>query len=462
MNAPVHLPAAKVRPAPAQSLEKRRLQLYLVLLLGDVALIALGFATSGLLYRGEFGEFRAMLAGQLMLPLFLTLALYNGTYSLSSLESWRYGVQRMAVALLLSSALVNFIVFFARASTQLSRASFAIGLLVSVLLLAGWRLIVSRQVQRRYSGRLQNVLVIDAGGPAVNLPGAYRVDAAQLDLRPDPADPQGLDRIGKAMRNMDRVIVSTRDEEREAWVEVLRGSGVTGELASEAIARIDALGLERHAASNLTTLLISRGPLRIRDRVVKRAFDLALSSLALVLLAVPLALVAVAIKLDDGGPVLFRQRRMGRANRFFDIWKFRTMRVDAADSAGAVSTGREDERVTRLGRFLRASSIDELPQLVNILLGQMSFVGPRPHAIGSQAGSRLFWDIDRRYSQRHSLKPGLTGLAQVRGLRGATETEEHLAARLQADLEYAARWSLWQDCLIMLRTARVIVHERAY
>lgn len=465
MNIPVNLSAAldgATRAGAPRSLEKRRLQLYLVLLVGDLGLVALGFATSGLIYLGQFGEYRAMLAGQLVIPMFLTLALYNGTYSLASLESWHHGVKRMAVALLLSSALVNFIVFFARASTQLSRASFAIGLLVTVILLAAWRMLVGRQVERRFANRLQNVLIIDAGGPAIDVPGAYRVDAVATQLQPDPANPQALDAIGREMRNMDRVIVSVQDEDRSSWVDVLRGSGVTGEIVSDAIAQIDALGLHRDEAAGLTTLQISKGPLRIRDRVAKRMFDIVLSSAALAVLAIPLAVVALAIKLEDGGPVLFRQRRMGRANRFFDIWKFRTMRCASADHEGTASTVRDDARVTRIGKLLRSTSIDELPQLVNILRGQMSFVGPRPHAIGSQAGRKLFWDVDRRYSQRHALKPGLTGLAQVRGLRGTTENEEQLAKRLQADLEYSATWSLWRDCVILLRTARVLVHERAY
>jgi lipopolysaccharide/colanic/teichoic acid biosynthesis glycosyltransferase len=118
--------------------------------------------------------------------------------------------------------------------------------------------------------------------------------------------------------------------------------------------------------------------------------------------------------------------------------------------------------VTRIGRFIRRTSIDELPQLVNVLLGDMSIVGPRPHAIGSQAGEKLFWEVDERYWLRHALKPGLTGLAQVRGLRGATEHESDLADRLDADLEYLRGWSLWRDLRILVATAKVVIHHRAY
>jgi lipopolysaccharide/colanic/teichoic acid biosynthesis glycosyltransferase len=173
-------------------------------------------------------------------------------------------------------------------------------------------------------------------------------------------------------------------------------------------------------------------------------------------------LVALAIKLEDGGPVLFVQRRMGRANRFFNMYKFRSMSVAGSDSDGTVSTARDDQRVTRIGALLRRTSIDEFPQLFNVLLGDMSLVGPRPHAIGSQAGDKLFWEVDRRYWQRHSLKPGMSGLAQVRGFRGATDTERDLEDRLQSDLEYVEGWTIMRDIKIIVQTLGVLVHERAY
>ena len=184
--------------------------------------------------------------------------------------------------------------------------------------------------------------------------------------------------------------------------------------------------------------------------------------LAALALALPLLLVALAIRIEDGGPALFLQRRVGRNNQFFNIYKFRTMRVAKADHAGRRSTSRDDDRVTRIGRWLRRTSIDELPQLFNVLKGEMSLVGPRPHALGSQAGDKLFWEVDDQYWTRHALKPGLTGLAQVRGLRGATDVESDLTRRLDADLEYLNGWSIWRDIGIVLGTLRVLVHPKAY
>jgi lipopolysaccharide/colanic/teichoic acid biosynthesis glycosyltransferase len=173
-------------------------------------------------------------------------------------------------------------------------------------------------------------------------------------------------------------------------------------------------------------------------------------------------LVAIAIKLDSPGPMFFRQDRVGRGNRIFKILKFRSMRTERADGAGARSASLDDDRITKVGRIIRRTSIDELPQLLNVLLGDMSLVGPRPHALGSLAGNRLFWEVDRQYWHRHALKPGITGLAQVRGFRGATVRDIDLRNRLEADLEYLNGWTLWRDIAILVGTVQVLVHKNAY
>jgi lipopolysaccharide/colanic/teichoic acid biosynthesis glycosyltransferase len=142
--------------------------------------------------------------------------------------------------------------------------------------------------------------------------------------------------------------------------------------------------------------------------------------------------------------------------------KFRSMRCDCGDSNGDTSAGRNDARMTRIGRFLRRTSLDELPQLVNVFVGEMSIVGPRPHALGTRAGDRLLWTIDDRYWDRHAIKPGLTGLAQVRGFRGATATAADLTNRLQSDLEYIDGWHIGRDIAIVVRTLGVLVHPNAF
>ena len=200
----------------------------------------------------------------------------------------------------------------------------------------------------------------------------------------------------------------------------------------------------------------------LSDRVKKRLFDLAVALPALVVLAPMLLIVAIGIKLDSPGPVFFRQPRVGRNNVMFRIYKFRSMRQESCDVAGAKSTRRDDDRISRFGAFLRKTSIDELPQLLNVIKGDMSIVGPRPHALGSTADEKLFWEISHRYWERHALKPGITGLAQVRGFRGATEKTDDLTNRLQADLEYLQDWRLWRDIGILFATLQVLVHPNAY
>ena len=171
---------------------------------------------------------------------------------------------------------------------------------------------------------------------------------------------------------------------------------------------------------------------------------------------------AIVIKLDSPGPVFFIQPRIGRQNQLFSLIKFRSMRQDCCDTAGTRSTSRQDQRVTRIGNFIRRTSIDELPQFINILKGDMSVVGPRPHAVSSTAEDRLFWDIDNRYWHRHACRPGLTGLAQIQGLRGATACVKDLVDRVEADLQYLQSWSFWNDVRIVFQTFKVIVHTNSF
>lgn len=189
---------------------------------------------------------------------------------------------------------------------------------------------------------------------------------------------------------------------------------------------------------------------------VKRAIDVFLSGTALLLLALPFALIALAIALDSPGPILFRQRRGGFRGKPFKIFKFRTMRV-TEDSRDLRQARRGDARVTRLGALLRRTSIDELPQLINVFLGDMSLVGPRPHAI---VHDNDFARTDYRYRRRQLARPGITGLAQVSGARGATETEAAVQRRLDLDLSYISNWSVLLDFWLMLKTASAVLVDR--
>lgn len=191
---------------------------------------------------------------------------------------------------------------------------------------------------------------------------------------------------------------------------------------------------------------------------VKRGMDLLASSVLLVLLAPLLTLIAIAIRLDSQGPVVFRQRRYGLGGESFDCLKFRTMRVQ--ENAEVVEQAkRNDPRVTRLGRWLRSWNLDELPQLLNVWRGEMSLVGPRPHAA---AHNEFYRTRVRGYMRRHALRPGLTGWAQVMGLRGRTETVDRMEARVSADLDYIQNWSLRLDLKILILTLVRWRNEHAY
>lgn len=192
----------------------------------------------------------------------------------------------------------------------------------------------------------------------------------------------------------------------------------------------------------------------------KRLLDIVIAMAILLTCALPILAIAIAIKLDSPGPVLFRQQRVGLRNRPFAMLKFRTMRHHRPSATDCRQATRDDPRITRLGHILRCSSLDELPQILNVLHGEMSIVGPRPHAPGTRAGGRLFEEVSGRYADRHTVRPGMTGLAQVRGWRGETDTEDKLLRRLDSDLEYIATWGLRLDLLIIWRTIFAVARMR--
>jgi Undecaprenyl-phosphate glucose phosphotransferase len=198
----------------------------------------------------------------------------------------------------------------------------------------------------------------------------------------------------------------------------------------------------------VASLQLIRLPLSRFELLQKRAFDLCVSTLGVILLAPLLLVIAALIKIDSAGPVFFRQRRYGFNQKPFRIMKFRTM-LTLDDGPVIAQAKRGDPRVTRVGRWLRASNLDELPQLFNVLKGEMSLVGPRPHAL---AHNREFEHIISRYARRHNVKPGITGWAQVHGVRGETDTREKMQRRVEFDLFYIENWSLARDLMILCWT----------
>lgn len=396
-----------------------------------------------------------------VLPVYLIVAFNAGAYSAGALEHTLESIRRALTALVIAQISVVAILFFIKTADNTSRLSFGVSALSTIVALTLARALFTFRVRRLSGGRLWNELLLIDGVLLNRMPrDTHVVRVSQLQLEPDLHNPDMLHRFGMIAQQFDRVLIASVPERHAEWAIMLKGADVDGEIVMEQSNKLGAIGLSHF--DGYDTLQISRKPLNLRARLQKRALDLAVAVPLVIALLPLLAFVALTIKLDSRGPVLFKQSRVGRGNRMFQILKFRSMRVEQLDAAGTRSASRDDDRITRVGRFIRATSVDELPQLLNVLLGDMSLVGPRPHALGSLAGERKFWEVDRTYWQRHQLKPGITGLAQIRGFRGATHETSDLTSRLQADMEYIQGWDIWRDLSILMNTFRVIIHRNAY
>ena len=225
------------------------------------------------------------------------------------------------------------------------------------------------------------------------------------------------------------------------------------------------MDVEGADARNATLARLAESSLSVNRDAEKRAFDKRLQDLifgagALVITAPVMALVALAVMLDSPGPVFFRQRRHGFNNEAITVWKFRSMRTDAADATAARQVAKDDDRVTRVGRVIRRLSLDELPQLFNVMAGEMSLVGPRPHAIGMKTGGEDSARLVAEYAWRHRMKPGLTGWAQVNGSIGAVDTAEAVRRRVALDVEYIETQSFWMDLYILAMTVPALIRAR--
>ena len=460
----VAAPDRAVSRAASGSLEKQRIRLYALLLAFDGVAMAGAILLAASLYVREALPAVGIEIALGLTPLFLLLAFYHGLYSIPGVSSQRKMIVTIVQAAVLATILFVIANFLAKTSEMTSRFVLTSGVVLGTLLVASGHAGLVALAKRKFGIRFQNIMLVDAGGPPVSLPDAFRYTPKDLCLDAIRHSPERLGELGERFRNMDRVIVSCPAADRANWAFVLQALGVRGEVTSDTASEFGLIGgvMGLEVEEDFTTLLIATGPLGLRDRLVKRCVDLAIVLPSLILLAPLFLAVALAIKLDDGGPVLFRQRRVGRNAVFFAMLKFRTMRTDRCDADGAHSTRRSDDRITRIGGFLRRTSLDELPQLFNVLAGSMSLVGPRPHAIGSRAGEKLFWEVTHDYWLRHAMKPGMTGLAQVRGHRGATTREEDLKLRLRSDLEYLSGWTPLRDLAIIARTVRVLTHANAY
>jgi len=350
----------------------------------------------------------------------------------------------------------------------------AVWLLISALIVAGGRMLLARYLRRlvRQSLLLESVAVIGTGPLAdqtilrlrgnARLYGLFDDRPAGVETGTNRATGTLDDLVERAHQDRpDRILIALPEDSGAVlldWVARLRPLGIAIELCQQSFSPLFERPQIENVSDCLPVILLADRPIRRWNQVLKSGKDLALASALIVLLLPLLALIALAVKLDSPGPVLFRQRRYGLERREFEIYKFRTMHSQPpALDQDLQQTLRGDPRITRVGRWLRNSSLDELPQIFNVIRGSMSLVGPRPHAVDMRTERQLGHEITDRYPQRYRVKPGITGWSQVNGARGATDTAEQLRQRVELDLHYVDNWSLKLDLKILARTFREVV-----
>jgi putative colanic acid biosynthesis UDP-glucose lipid carrier transferase len=426
----------------------------------------------------------------LMLALFLYGVSYTQQYFIISLiasivfsltaesfalyRSWRSGsfnpiMFYTFLAWTLSIIIVLVFAFFFKVSENFSRVTVAIWFCITFLGLVGWRLIFSRFLayMRVQGHNTRSVAILgltsstrDLVQEMLNHPETgFRVTAIFEDRNKDRVDAtyhyllQGNieEGVQRAKNNeFDKVYIGLPSLAQKRLTKILYRLGDTTanvELVPDKFMH-NIINASLKHVGQIQTVSIYENPMQGNATLLKRIEDIVLSTIILSLIAIPMAGIALAIKYTSRGPVFFKQDRYGLNGKKIKVWKFRSMTVaDTGDKVVQATKG--DARITPLGAFLRRTSLDELPQFINALKGDMSVVGPRPHAVAHNEEYRKLVDL---YMLRHKVKPGITGWAQVNGWRGETDTIEKMEMRVKFDIEYMRRWSLWFDCKIIIFT----------
>ncbi|MEM7694602.1 MAG: undecaprenyl-phosphate glucose phosphotransferase [Pseudomonadota bacterium] len=437
---------------------------------------------------GAFVSFWMLGAGAAPLTTAFALGLATFVFSRVSISSKVYAtaahkvhprlLRRLAQALIVTFAIVMATTFAFAMEAVYSRSFLLAWFVAAASLILTFRLCVAALVRlaiangrlrRRvaiYGGDAQGVAVIDHLGQSddvhYSLVGYY-------DDRFQRVPPQikgyerrgGLEELEAAVRagHVDEVIVAlplSAVERLSQIMERLSRYHVTVLFAPD-LAMWRFFDRPFETINGAPMLRALEAPIEGWEGVAKFLEDRVLSALLFVLVSPILAAAALAIRLDSPGPVFFKQPRRGWNGGIFTIYKFRTMRTDMADMDGDVQTTKTDPRVTRVGAFLRRTSIDELPQLINVLKGDMSLVGPRPHALGTKAEGKPFEEAVADYMRRYKVKPGITGWAQVNGWRGETDTNRKLFVRVKYDIEYIENWTIWFDLYILTITPLALI-----
>jgi Undecaprenyl-phosphate glucose phosphotransferase len=443
----------------------------------EFALVAgASFAAGDIYHRATIGHLPYadfyLAATMLLAAMFTVPCGLNRDYSMTRLALPREQLRSVFLHWNTAYLLLAFALFISHATEFYSRGSMIAQYFAGVLMALGFRLLLARAVTYCLNHGVladKRILVVgDAAsvayvtrrlhtdGRGVEIVGTVRFPAVER-MSYDPADRgrdvrEAIAAVEEIARgtDLDEIVISMPWSESggiKAFVEGLSVIPVTIHLAPDA-AGAWAHHLSPARVGSLPTIKLSRAPLTLRDRILKRAFDLVAGSL-LLLVALPLfAIIGILIKCDSAGPVFFRQRRHGFNQGEFRIFKFRTM-TTLDDGAVIRQATRNDARITRIGGVLRRTNLDELPQLINVLAGHMSLVGPRPHAL---AHNSEFEQKIRLHAKRHNVKPGITGWSQINGYRGETETLDKMEKRVEFDLFYIDNWSILLDISILYLT----------
>jgi Undecaprenyl-phosphate glucose phosphotransferase len=475
----VRVPSLEARPFPR--LVSYRTTGVLVALL-DFILVVTASLVAGVTYHliliGHAGDIQAFIGiGANAALLFILLTASRGAYRVPALFSAGKQVEGILIAwsvVLLAMTAFLFLLKIGDNYSRITAIAFG-GLGLAVLL--GSRIVTAARLRRALAnGSLRGapaIIIGDrdelAGSPATHLLEKYGAhEVGRFELPPTSEDePVALARMRAAIEvaiatarasNAEKIFLALEWNDavrRDKVCEWLRAVPLPVLLLPDRSVSAILSQPSRETCADIA-IEMQRAPLSHIELLAKRALDITFATGVLVLLAPLLAVISLAIKLDSPGPVIFRQRRKGFNGREFTIYKFRTMSV-LEDGARICQARRNDDRVTRIGGLLRATSIDELPQLLNVLHGDMSVVGPRPHAL---AHDDEYANLIGRYAFRHHVKPGLTGWAQVNGFRGETPELELMKKRIDFDLWYINHWSVWLDFWITLRTCLELARGR--
>ena len=414
----------------------------------------------------------------------VTVFHWNGLYRLQGLTAGQLKLGKLAASW--SIVVLGLIVvgFALKISSDFSRLWVAVWFTVALAGMAGVRGVLCFRARRWVAqGRLsRNIAVVGgsehgsrliaslarAGDEGVNVIGIF-------DDRGDrvPSQVGGVARVGTVddlityarYNRVDQIVVALPWAAEQRVLQILRklrSLPVDVRLAPDLVGfRLVHAGYSH--VGGVPVLNVFQKPLTDWHSVIKAIEDRVIAAVALFLLAPLLVLIAIAVKLDSPGPVFFRQKRYGFNNHLIGVFKFRSMYTNLSDAKAEKLVTKNDPRVTRLGAFLRKTSLDELPQLINVLVGEMSIVGPRPHALSAKAADRLYEEVVAEYAARHRVKPGITGWAQVMGWRGETDTIEKIQKRVEHDLYYIENWSLVFDIKIIWMTFFALLKaENAY